>query len=89
MALNKMIVNEVENFIRLAVKNINYQAKLENGWSGDELANYQEELIKILLSGIKRCKTDKALCEYAALISKSKEFPLTEALQYWTLLLKI
>ena len=86
---SKEVLEEVKNFIRFAVKNRSNRSEDEKNWSVDALEDYEEQLINMLLSGVGKRKTDKALCEYAQLISKSKGVPVTDSIGFWSLLYKI
>jgi len=86
---NKAIVEEVKNFIRYAVKNRANRNDDAKNWSEEGLAEFEEDLIKMLLSGVKQRKTDIALCEYAKLIAKGKGVELSESIRYWMILLNI
>ena len=86
---NKAIVEEVKNFIRYAVKNRANRNDDAKNWSEEGLAEFEEQLINMLLSGVKQRKTDIALCEYAKLVAKSKGVELSESIRYWIVLLNI
>jgi hypothetical protein len=86
---SKEVLEEVKNFIRFAVKNRANRSEDEKNWSAASLEDYDQHLIEILLGGIGKRKTDRALCEYAQLISKSKGVPLPESIGFRLLLFKI
>jgi len=86
---NKAIVEEVKNFIRYAVKNRINRNDDEKNWTEEGLAEFDEQLIKMLLSGVKQRKSDISLCEYAKLVAKSKGVELPESIRYWIILLSI
>ena len=85
----KSVLEEVQNFIRYAVKNRKNRSEDEKNWSPKALEEYEDQLISALLRPVRRGKTDQELCEYAVLISKSKGVTLPESIGYWILLIRM
>ena len=85
----KAVLEEVQNFIKYAVKNRKNISDHEKNLSPKALEEYEEQLISVLLRPVRPRKTDKELCEYAVLVSRSKGVTLSESIGYWILLMRM
>ena len=86
---NTSVLEELKKFIPYAVQN-SVRRKERLGSNSEEwVKDFDEQLINMYLSGVKRRKSDKALCEYAKLIATANGVELPDNIKYFLILLNI
>lgn len=86
---NTSVLEEVKKFIPYAVHNSVRSEDRKKNQSADWVREFENELIKMYMDGVKKRKTDKALCEYAKLISKANQVELPDSIKYFLVLLHL
>lgn len=86
---NASVLEELKKFIPYAVQNSVRKKEREQFGSENWIKDFEETLIKMYMDGVKKRKTDKALCEYAKLIAKSNGVELPDSIKYFLILLNI
>lgn len=86
---NSSVLEELTKFIPYAVQNSVRKKEREKLGSEEWAKNFEANLIKMYMDGVKKRKTDKALCEYAKLIAKANEVELPDSIKYFLILLNI
>lgn len=84
---NLSVLEEVKKFIPYAVKN-SVRRKERTG-SEEWQKDFDDQLIKMYMGGVKKRRTDIALCEYAKLIAKANGVELPDSIKYFLILLNI
>jgi hypothetical protein len=84
---NTSVLEELKKFIPYAVQN-SVRRKERQG-SDQWMKEFDDQLINMYLSGVKKRKSDKALCEYAKLIANANGVELTDNIKYFIILLNI
>ena len=98
---NSIVLEELTKFIPYAVQNssgpLQHQTAvllslfhaIEQFGSENWVEDFESTLIKMYMDGVKKHKTDKALCEYAKLIATANGVELPDSIKYFLILLNI
>ena len=86
---NTSVLEELKKFIPYAVQNSSRKKEREQFGSELWVSDFETTLIKMYMDGVKKRKTDKALCEYAKLIATANGVELPDSIKYFLILLNI
>lgn len=85
---NSSVLEELKKFIPYAVQN-RVRKEREQYGSENWMEDFEANLIKMYMDGVKKRKSDKTLCEYAKLIARANGVELPDSIKYFLILLNI